>query len=145
MVDRGDESNLVMTPGQIPAGITVGKVDKGSKSYMQGYVPMTANNKKFTFTSFHEGEQPHLISDSVFDPNRADIAPIEGSATVIPNAFRQSALASNGKLDSTATASAVANPHSQLQHDHPAVLHHNLRLKHVKLVGGRQEDQVNSL
>ncbi|MDP3510297.1 MAG: hypothetical protein Q8T09_20170 [Candidatus Melainabacteria bacterium] len=110
MVDRGDESNLVMTPGQIPAGITVGKVDKGSKSYMQGYVPMTANNKKFTFTSFHEGEQPHLISDSVFDPNRADIAPIEGSATVIPNAFRQSALASNGSLDSTATASAVANP-----------------------------------
>jgi hypothetical protein len=110
MVDRGDESNLVMTPGQIPAGVTVGKVDKGSRSYMQGYVPMIANNKKFTFTSFHEGEQPHLISDSVFDPNRADIAPIEGSATVIPNAFRQSALASNGKLDSTATASAVANP-----------------------------------
>ena len=110
MVDRGDESNLIMTPGQIPAGITVGKVDKGSKSFMQGYVPMTANNKKFTFTSFHEGEQPHLISDSVFDPNRADIAPIEGSATVIPNAFRQSALAGNGQIDSTATASAVANP-----------------------------------
>ncbi len=110
LVDRGDESNLTMQPSQIPDGVAAGKVDKGSKSYMQGYVPMTANNKKFTFTSFHEGEQPHLISDNLFESNRADKAPIDDKGTVIPNAFRQFAEASNGQTGVSAIASAVANP-----------------------------------
>jgi len=110
LVDRGDESNLTMQPTQIPEGVEAGKVDKGSKSYMQGYVPMTANNKKFTFTSFHEGEQPHLISDSLFDASRADKAPLDDKGTTIPNAFRQFAEASNGQTGVSAVASAVANP-----------------------------------
>jgi len=110
LVDRGDESNLTMQPSQIPDGVEAGKVDKGSKSYMQGYVPMTANKKKFTFTSFHSGEQPHLISDSLFDSNRADTAPVGDNGTVIPNAFRQFAEASNGATGVSAVASAVANP-----------------------------------
>jgi hypothetical protein len=110
LVDRGDESNLTMTPSQLPDGIAVTKVDRGDKSYMAGYVPMTANNKKFTFTTFHEGEQPHLISDAVFDKNRADVAPVGDNGTVIPNAFRQFAEASNGQTGVSAVASAVANP-----------------------------------
>lgn len=110
LVDRGDESNLVMTPSQVPDGVAVTKVDRGDKSYMAGYIPMTANNKKFTFTTFHEGEQPHLISDSVFDQNRADVAPVGDNGTVIPNAFRQFAEATNGQTGVSAVASAVANP-----------------------------------
>lgn len=113
MVDRGDESNLIYNPSQLPAGATAAGVNKGGKSFLQGYSPFKANNKTFCFTSFHTGEMPHLIADNYFDQNRAEVNPIEGTTTAIPNAFRFSGEAGNGQVGVMATACAVANPMRQ--------------------------------
>lgn len=110
LVDRGDESNLIFNPAQLPAGATANGVQKGNNTYMQGYTPFKANNKTFCFTAFHAGEMPHLIADTYFDQNRTDTNPIGDAPTAIPNAFRFAGEAGNGQLGITAMASAVANP-----------------------------------
>jgi hypothetical protein len=51
---------------------------------------------------------PHLISDSIFQPNRSDKAGIPGNP--IPNAFMATGLASGGSNSVTASACAQANP-----------------------------------
>jgi hypothetical protein len=113
MVDRGAESNLKFNPAQIPKVVTANGVSHGNNNYLQGYVPMHANNKSFNFTSYRPGEMPHLISQTVFDKFRADVAPVGSNALAIPNAFKidGNVQANQGTLG--AVACAVANPMRQ--------------------------------
>lgn len=109
MIDRGLESNLSYTNGQLPDRITAQGTTFGNKSYLKGYVPMQANNHQFSFTSFRQGEMPHLIDDTYFENNSA-AKPIGGAYTPLPNAFKR-----HGEVDSmsgklTAVACAAANP-----------------------------------
>lgn len=115
MVDRGAESNLAYNPNQLPTNVTAQGLSLGPKSFLRGYTPMKANEKEFIFTSFRMGEMPHLIGDDYFEKNRADTAPLGGSYTPVPNAFRRI-----GEVDAmpskvTATACAVANPQRSYQ------------------------------
>lgn len=105
MIDRGGTSNLKYKPDQIPKGVSV----LNSGEYLQGYSSFETNNKKFTFTSFAQGEMPHLISDTYFGTNRPEVAPFEG-ITPIPNAFGGSGVINGMRGSLMATASAAANP-----------------------------------
>lgn len=113
MVDRGAESNIRFNVTQIPKSVTATGVQHGQANYLAGYSPMAANNKEFSFVTFRAGEMPHLISQTVFDKFRADVAPVGGSALAIPNAFKidGNVQATQGTLG--AVACAVANPQLQ--------------------------------
>lgn len=109
MVDRGAESNLSFSGGQMPGRVSPKSRKFGGKSFFSGYVPMKANEKDFCFTSFRQGEMPHLIDDAYFENNSA-VKPTGSSYSPLPNAFKRygEVEAPAGKL--TAVACAVANP-----------------------------------
>jgi len=111
MVDRGDESNLSFSAAQLPKGVTLTGVKRGNNEYIQGYVPFMTNGKEFCVPTFHLNEQPHLISDDYFTKNRSDLAGLPGNP--IPNAFKESGLASGTNNSLIASACAVANPQRQ--------------------------------
>jgi hypothetical protein len=113
MVDRGAESNLSYTPGQLPPSVHVNGVNKGGNLYFGGYSPLQTNSQSFCFTPFKVGEMPHLISDTYFDQNRGDTNPIPNARNPIPNAYRESGQADSGTVSLAAAASAVANPMRQ--------------------------------
>jgi hypothetical protein len=113
MVDRGDESNLKYSATQIPKVVQASGVQKGNSHYLSGYVPMQANNKSFSFTTFHVGEMPHLISQEYFEKNRADVAPVGSTASAIPNAFKIDGTVQANQGSLGAVACAVANPMRQ--------------------------------
>ncbi len=110
MVDRGCESNLSVSPGQLPTGVQLKTVDVGKQQYMQGYTPIKANGKQFVFPSFKTGEMPHLISDSQFERNTGGIV-----TNPIPNAFRELGSADGQGTTLSASACAQANPRTQYQ------------------------------
>lgn len=105
MIDRGGTSNLKYTPQQIPKGVSV----LNTGEYLQGYSTFETNKRKFTFTSFAEGEMPHLISDTYFASNRPEVAPFTGN-NPIPNAFGGTGVIDGMRGSLMATASAAANP-----------------------------------
>lgn len=109
MVSRGAESNIKFKDDQLPEGVTVNKVSLGSNNYVQGYTPITVNGKSFMFTSFRNGEMPHLISDSIFAKSKPTISPT-GGANPVPNAWHASGIVVGDKGSLRASASAVANP-----------------------------------
>lgn len=110
MVDRGSESNLSVSQGQLPTGVQLKTVNVGNQQYMQGYTPIKANGKQFVFPSFKLGEMPHLISDSQFERNMGGIV-----TNPIPNAFRELGSADGQGTTLSAAACAQANPRTQYQ------------------------------
>lgn len=113
LVDRGGESNILMSPSQLPAGITPQAVQLGNRTYLKGYTPMQANSKRFYFATFRAGQMPHLISDSYFEQNRPDIRPTGSDYPVVPNAFKRYGEAPAAPSTLQAVAAAVANPQRQ--------------------------------
>jgi hypothetical protein len=111
MVDRGAESNLTISNGQLPPSVQPKQVNRGNRSYLQGYTPMTANGKEFLFPSFRLGEMPHLISDIQFTQGSLGGLP----TNPIPNAFRELASAAGAGTSLSASACAEANPQRQYQ------------------------------
>lgn len=89
MVDRGQESNIVLADQSLPKGVQLDSVKIGKKSFIRGYTPIEANHHKFCLATFRVNELPHLISDRYFMDNRSDRVPIDGMPKVIPNAFQQ--------------------------------------------------------
>jgi len=144
MVDRGDESNIVFNPSQLPKMVKASSVQHGNKDYLSGYTPMQANNKSFSFTSFHVGEMPHLISQDYFDKNRADHAPVGSNGTAIPNAFKIDGTVQSTQGSLGAVACAVANPQRQyslaIPHSYIVVNFHNTAKWFVE---GKQVNQTN--
>ncbi|HEY9785206.1 MAG TPA: hypothetical protein V6D17_07375 [Candidatus Obscuribacterales bacterium] len=113
MIDRGCESNLSFDTKQLPGYATLPGVGSGSKTYIQGYSPVTAHKRSFCFTSFRPNEMPHLISDPYFDKNEETKNAIANAVNPIPNAFKVTGVATNSKTPLSAAASAVANPQRQ--------------------------------
>jgi hypothetical protein len=110
---RGHSSNLTMSPNQIPADANVKVPLVGN--YAPGYTPVSINNKNFYFVSFHPNERPHLVSASVFEASRSDIAPVVGVANAIPNAFSAIGGIEGSQGGVQANAYAIANPQRQYQ------------------------------
>lgn len=103
----GEESNISFDAQSLPTGTVLHSVEVKDKTFIQGYNPMTVNQKDFCFTTFHNDEAPHLVGMNLF--NKAKQGAIEASFTPIPNTFKTGG-ALNGKLNLNASAAAVANP-----------------------------------
>jgi hypothetical protein len=107
-VYRGEESNLQVDKVALPQNANPNLIQmKDSSYYMQGFRPMKANNQNFCFTTFHNGEAPHLISTNAFAQCQT---PVADAINPIPNAFREAGQIDGSQVAITATACAVANP-----------------------------------
>ncbi len=127
MMDRGSESNLYFNTRQLPRGTQVNDVQRGGKTYFRGYTAMTANGKDFSFPSFHIGEMPHLVSQSIFNKNLTGAI---GATNPVPNAFQESGIVAEGGTSLAASACAQANPQRQwglaIPHAYVTVIFQNL-------------------
>ena len=104
---RGEESNIAVDTGAIPAGITPQYLVQNQVTYLQGFNPMQVNGKYICFTTFHANEPPHLITDTAFNQAKAAIP---NTVNPIPNTFQEAGQIKNAQIPLTARANAVANP-----------------------------------
>ncbi|MBX9572396.1 MAG: hypothetical protein K2X77_26105 [Candidatus Obscuribacterales bacterium] len=114
-VDRGEESNIAIDPGQLPEGFDLKKIDahQGSdgKNYFKGYTPIKIGNKQICFVPFKGNEQPHLISGKTFEANLLSKNPLGAWSKPIPNAFACQGKAVGEKgLSQHSRAFVQANP-----------------------------------
>jgi hypothetical protein len=104
---RGEESNIAVDTGAIPAGITPNYLVQNGTTYLQGYNSMKANNENFCLTTFHANEPPHLVTETAFAQAKASVA---NASNPIPNCFQEAGQVQNSQLPMTASACAAANP-----------------------------------
>jgi hypothetical protein len=104
---RGEESNITVDTGAIPAGITPKYLVASGTTYLQGFNPMEANNHSFCFTTFHANEPPHLVTETAFAQAKTAVG---GAVNPIPNVFQESGQLNNSQMPLAALACAVANP-----------------------------------
>jgi Flp pilus assembly protein TadG len=107
LLDRGAESNLTFSPGQIPGDANISVTAVGSA--MAGYSPIKANGNYFYFVPFRSGEMPHLVSNRIFDMNRSDKTPI-ANITAIPNGFSVTGNGTGPDGSLGSSAYAITNP-----------------------------------
>ncbi len=110
LVYRGDESNLAFRSNQIPGPLNsqIQGISTAGQTFLQGYTPLQANDKSFYFVPFHPVEMPHLISETLFKQNTADINQLDNIVNPLPNAF-----ACYGQKPMNTNAFAIANPQKQ--------------------------------
>src|SRR4030095_16609701 len=90
LLDRGAESNLYVSEGQLPDAIDLSKIkltEKDGKRFLDGYQAMRILDQDFFFVPFKLGETTHLISRSVFDANTKAAKKIPGWEKPVSNAF----------------------------------------------------------
>jgi hypothetical protein len=86
LVDRGVESNVMISEGQLPNGISVPKKSVDGTQYLTGYETFNIGNRPFTFVPFKVKERTHLIAGSYFNDNTKTTKPINWNNPV-PNGY----------------------------------------------------------
>lgn len=90
LLDRGEESNLIVAEGQLPDGFSLNdnkifkQADDGKK-HIKGYTPIQVMGKEICFVPFKVKQQPHLISEKTFNDNLASTKPITAWKNPVPN------------------------------------------------------------
>lgn len=86
LVDRGAESNIMITAGQLPSGVTVPQTKAEGLEYVPGYQTFEVGDHTFAFVPFKVKERTHLIAGSYFSENKKDVKAINWNKPV-PNGY----------------------------------------------------------
>jgi len=143
LLDRGAESNLYISDGQLPDGFDDSKIkltNKDGKRFFNGYQAMKILDRDFFFVPFKLGETTHLVSRSVFDANTKAAKEIPGWEKPVSNAFSVNGQATDQRgYTHTAFACVQTNPQK------PTALQIPKAFIRVKLGGNKITWTVNGL
>ncbi|MBX9949774.1 MAG: hypothetical protein K2Y39_11460 [Candidatus Obscuribacterales bacterium] len=112
LTDRGEASNISVTPEQLP-GASPFKFVKGKdgKSYIPGYEPISVLGYSYNFVPFKSGERNRLIDSYTFDSNTLSAKPFPQNPNPVPNAFSVEGTSANANQTGTRSVAFVqCNP-----------------------------------
>ncbi len=116
LLDRGEESNLIVGDGQLPDGFSLndGKMFKKAadgKTHLKGYTPIEVMGKQICLVPFKVNEQPHLISEKTFNDNLLSAKPLQAWKNPVPNTISCQGKTEDQKLTvQRARAFVITNP-----------------------------------
>jgi hypothetical protein len=113
LMNRGDESNLVLNDNQLPNGVSVTTVTaKNNDKCLPGYQPISMFGHTYWFVPFKFNERPRLESKNHFDAETVEtkaLSPVWQKP--VPNAFSCEAASEKGaSANEKAMAWVKANP-----------------------------------
>lgn len=113
LMNRGDESNLILKDNQLPSGVSVTTVTaKNNDPCLPGYQPVNMFGRTYWFVPFKFNERPRLESKNHFDAETVATKPLNPSwSKPVPNAFSCTAATEKGaSANEKAMAWVKANP-----------------------------------
>ena len=121
LLDRGEESNLIVGAGQLPDGFNIndGKMFKQAedgKKHFKGYTPIEVMGKQICFVPFKVKQQPHLVSEKTFNDNLNSAKPLQEWKNPVPNAISCQGKTEDQRLAvQRARAFVLTNPQKDFQ------------------------------
>ena len=116
LMDRGEETNIVVADGQFPDGFTesdakMTKKTDDNKTRFKGYTNITVMGKNICFVPFKLKQQPHHVSEKTYTENTLSLKPFDAWKNPVPNALSCQGKTEDQKLGTQKARSFVlTNP-----------------------------------